>query len=125
MTLHSYFCYTRQSDKTQEKKFRKKIIAPLFRYFTVKNEAPLPRSLHDLESSGATAIATRIVAALRSAATLAALLYKYVYNYVMRIRFLSCQIMDHGPKVTWSDIAGLEFAKRTIMEMVVWPMLRP
>ncbi|XP_076354429.1 fidgetin-like protein 1 isoform X4 [Tachypleus tridentatus] len=34
-------------------------------------------------------------------------------------------IMDHGPPVTWDDIAGLEFAKKTIMEIVVWPMLRP
>ena len=35
------------------------------------------------------------------------------------------QIMEHGPPVTWADIAGLEFAKSTIMEIVVWPMLRP
>jgi SpoVK/Ycf46/Vps4 family AAA+-type ATPase len=25
----------------------------------------------------------------------------------------------------WDDIAGLEFAKKTIKEIVVWPMLRP
>ena len=25
----------------------------------------------------------------------------------------------------WDDIAGLEFAKATIKEIVVWPMLRP
>ena len=35
------------------------------------------------------------------------------------------QIMDHGPPITWDDIAGLEFAKKTIQEIVVWPMLRP
>ncbi len=26
---------------------------------------------------------------------------------------------------TWDDIAGLEHAKKTLMEIVVWPMLRP
>ena len=35
------------------------------------------------------------------------------------------QIMDRGPGMTWDDIAGLEFAKKTIKEIVVWPMLRP
>ncbi len=33
--------------------------------------------------------------------------------------------MDHGPAVDWDDIAGLHFAKQTIQEIVVWPMLRP
>ena len=35
------------------------------------------------------------------------------------------QIMDHGPAVTWDDIAGLEFVKKTVKEIVIWPMLRP
>lgn len=35
------------------------------------------------------------------------------------------QIMDHGPQFGWDDVAGLEFAKKTIKEIVVWPMLRP
>lgn len=35
------------------------------------------------------------------------------------------EIMDQGPPVTWDDIAGLEFAKKTIKEIVIWPMLRP
>lgn len=35
------------------------------------------------------------------------------------------QIMDQGPQLSWDDIAGLEFAKKTIKEIVVWPMLRP
>ncbi|XP_068597633.1 fidgetin-like protein 1 [Brachionichthys hirsutus] len=35
------------------------------------------------------------------------------------------EIMDHGTPVAWDDIAGLEFAKSTIKEIVVWPMLRP
>lgn len=33
--------------------------------------------------------------------------------------------MDQGQPLTWDDIAGLEFAKKTIQEIVVWPMLRP
>jgi len=33
--------------------------------------------------------------------------------------------MDHGPSVTWDDIAGLEFVKKTVREIVIWPMLRP
>ncbi|XP_022255214.1 fidgetin-like protein 1 isoform X3 [Limulus polyphemus] len=41
------------------------------------------------------------------------------------IEIMMNEIMDHGPPVTWDDIAGLEFAKKTIMEIVVWPMLRP
>ena len=35
------------------------------------------------------------------------------------------KIMDHDAPVDWDDIAGLEFAKNTIKEIVVWPMLRP
>lgn len=35
------------------------------------------------------------------------------------------EIVDRGPPVTWDDIAGVEFAKATIKEVVVWPMLRP
>ena len=33
--------------------------------------------------------------------------------------------MDHGAPVQWDDIAGLQFAKGAIKEIVVWPMLRP
>ena len=36
-----------------------------------------------------------------------------------------CQIMDHSAPVVWDDIAGLQFAKAAIKEIVVWPMLRP
>lgn len=40
--------------------------------------------------------------------------------------FMFCfQIVDHGPPLSWDDIAGLEFAKNVIKEIVVWPMLRP
>jgi hypothetical protein len=35
------------------------------------------------------------------------------------------EIVDHGPPVTWEHVAGLEFAKTTIKEAVIWPMLRP
>ncbi|XP_067673584.1 fidgetin-like protein 1 isoform X2 [Haliotis asinina] len=41
------------------------------------------------------------------------------------IELIMNEIMDHGPKMDWSDIAGLDFAKKTIKEIVVWPMLRP
>ncbi|XP_052427809.1 fidgetin-like protein 1 isoform X1 [Carassius gibelio] len=41
------------------------------------------------------------------------------------IELIMSEIMDHGAPVAWDDIAGLEFAKATIKEIVVWPMLRP
>ncbi|XP_072247504.1 fidgetin-like protein 1 [Leuresthes tenuis] len=41
------------------------------------------------------------------------------------IELIMSEIMDHGPPVAWEDIAGLDFAKTTIQEIVVWPMLRP
>ncbi|XP_048584952.1 fidgetin-like protein 1 [Nematostella vectensis] len=41
------------------------------------------------------------------------------------VDLIMSEIMDHGPPVTWDDIAGLEFAKNVIKEIVVWPMLRP
>ncbi|XP_023681447.2 fidgetin-like protein 1 isoform X1 [Paramormyrops kingsleyae] len=41
------------------------------------------------------------------------------------IELIMSEIMDHGPPISWDDIAGLEFAKATIKEIVVWPMLRP
>ncbi|KAM9804360.1 fidgetin-like protein 1 [Neosynchiropus ocellatus] len=41
------------------------------------------------------------------------------------VELIMSEIMDHGPPVVWDDIAGLEFAKTTIKEIVVWPMLRP
>ena len=34
-------------------------------------------------------------------------------------------IMDAGQKVEWDDIAGLQFAKDTVKEIVVYPLLRP
>ncbi|XP_049808507.1 fidgetin-like protein 1 [Schistocerca nitens] len=41
------------------------------------------------------------------------------------IELIRNEIMDCGAPITWDDIAGLEFAKSTIQEIVVWPMLRP
>ncbi|NXA11036.1 FIGL1 protein, partial [Sapayoa aenigma] len=41
------------------------------------------------------------------------------------VELIMHEIMDHGPPVSWDDIAGVEFAKATIKEIVVWPMLRP
>jgi len=41
------------------------------------------------------------------------------------LELIMSEIMDHGPPVTWDDIAGLEFVKKTIKEIVIWPMLRP
>ncbi|RMX52406.1 hypothetical protein pdam_00019564 [Pocillopora damicornis] len=41
------------------------------------------------------------------------------------IELITNEIMDHGPPLSWDDIAGLEFAKNVIKEIVVWPMLRP
>ncbi|XP_061817612.1 fidgetin-like protein 1 isoform X2 [Nerophis lumbriciformis] len=41
------------------------------------------------------------------------------------VELIMSEILDHGPPVVWEDIAGLEFAKTTIKEIVVWPMLRP
>lgn len=35
------------------------------------------------------------------------------------------EIMQDGTSVTWHDIAGLEFAKKAINEIVVWPLLKP
>jgi ATP-dependent 26S proteasome regulatory subunit len=35
------------------------------------------------------------------------------------------ELMDNAPGVTWDDIAGLKFAKQTLMEAVILPTLRP
>lgn len=41
------------------------------------------------------------------------------------IELIRNEIMDAGTKITWDDIAGLEYAKKIIQEIVVFPMLRP
>ncbi|XP_065200059.1 fidgetin-like protein 1 [Planococcus citri] len=41
------------------------------------------------------------------------------------IELIRNEIMYNGSPITWDDIAGLQFAKITIQEIVVWPLLRP
>ncbi|KAF4519187.1 hypothetical protein B566_EDAN008250 [Ephemera danica] len=41
------------------------------------------------------------------------------------VEMITNEIMYVGKPVEWDDIAGLEFAKTTIQEIVVWPLLRP
>uniref|UniRef100_A0A672ZUR2 Fidgetin n=1 Tax=Sphaeramia orbicularis TaxID=375764 RepID=A0A672ZUR2_9TELE len=38
---------------------------------------------------------------------------------------VTSEIVQQGPPVDWSDIAGLEMAKVTLKEEVLWPILRP
>jgi len=37
---------------------------------------------------------------------------------------ITSEILDRSPQVKWDDIAGLEFAKQCVMEVVVWPLQR-
>lgn len=41
------------------------------------------------------------------------------------IEMINNEIMDSMPNIGWEDIAGLNHAKETIKESVIWPMLRP
>ena len=41
------------------------------------------------------------------------------------VELIENEIMDTGPPLHWDDIAGLEFVKTTVKEIVVFPMLRP
>ncbi|KPP77706.1 fidgetin-like [Scleropages formosus] len=41
------------------------------------------------------------------------------------VELVTTEVVQQGPPVDWSDIAGLELAKATIKEEVLWPMLRP
>uniref|UniRef100_A0AAQ4Q1V4 Fidgetin n=1 Tax=Gasterosteus aculeatus aculeatus TaxID=481459 RepID=A0AAQ4Q1V4_GASAC len=38
---------------------------------------------------------------------------------------VTSEIVQQGPPVDWSDIAGLELAKASLKEEVLWPILRP
>ena len=38
---------------------------------------------------------------------------------------IESEIIDGGEPVTFHDIAGLEDAKQTVLEVVCWPMKRP
>ena len=46
-------------------------------------------------------------------------------NYLQMVELIESEIMERQPKVKWDDIAGLEFAKSTINEIIIWPLLRP
>ena len=41
------------------------------------------------------------------------------------VEMVENEIMETGETVEWDDIAGLEFAKATVKEIVVFPLLRP
>lgn len=41
------------------------------------------------------------------------------------IELIKNEIMDSKATVSWDDIAGLEYAKKIIKEVIVYPMLRP
>ncbi|CAD5122111.1 DgyrCDS10561 [Dimorphilus gyrociliatus] len=41
------------------------------------------------------------------------------------VELIMSEIVDKSAPIRWEDIAGLEFAKKTIMEVIVYPMLRP
>lgn len=41
------------------------------------------------------------------------------------VELIRSEIMDSSAPICWDDIAGLEFAKTIIKEVVVWPLLRP
>jgi SpoVK/Ycf46/Vps4 family AAA+-type ATPase len=41
------------------------------------------------------------------------------------LNYIESEVLSSSPNVKWDDIAGLDFAKRTIMEIIIWPLLRP
>ncbi len=41
------------------------------------------------------------------------------------VEMVTTEILQQTPPVDWSDIAGLEMAKATIKDEVLWPILRP
>ncbi len=41
------------------------------------------------------------------------------------VEMIMNEIMTANPGVRWDDIAGLKFAKKCVMEAVVWPLIRP
>ncbi|TMW62255.1 hypothetical protein Poli38472_009748 [Pythium oligandrum] len=38
---------------------------------------------------------------------------------------IEMEIVDYGDPITFDDIAGLQFAKKCVNELVIWPMARP
>ena len=41
------------------------------------------------------------------------------------IEFIQSEILSSSPDVHWDGIAGLEFAKKTIKEIIIMSMRRP
>lgn len=41
------------------------------------------------------------------------------------VELITNEMLNRSPNVKWCDIAGLDFAKQSVQEIVVWPMLRP
>lgn len=41
------------------------------------------------------------------------------------VEIIESEIISRNPEVKWEHIAGLEFAKKAVMEAIVWPLLRP
>ena len=41
------------------------------------------------------------------------------------VEVIEGEIIEKQLNIKWDDIAGLEFAKKTINEIIIWPMLRP
>ena len=49
------------------------------------------------------------------------LVFHYAVFYA-KVEMITSEILDNSPSVRWDDIAGLDFAKQCVMEIVVWPM---
>lgn len=41
------------------------------------------------------------------------------------IEMIESEIISRNPCLKWDDIAGLDFAKKTVIEVIVWPLKRP
>lgn len=41
------------------------------------------------------------------------------------VQKVEMEVLDNGQKVTFEDIAGLEFAKKCVQELICWPIVRP
>lgn len=78
----------------------------------VKTEAPKPVSYNDEDSSTSTSTKEAVDPRLKG---IDPKLLETIEN----------EIIHRVDTVTWEQIAGLEHAKNTIKEIVIWPMLRP
>ena len=47
------------------------------------------------------------------------------HDIPIRNNYLFSEILFNGKPTDWNDIAGLEFVKKTVKEIVVFPLLRP